>query len=334
MTYIEQHWYYPRWWLTLLLFPLALLFSLLSALRRVAYRLGWLTSVEIGVPVVIIGNINVGGVGKTPLTIALIHALQVRGVKVGVISRGYRGSHPGPLLVTQEVTPQQVGDEALLISETGVPVVIGRDRVAAARFLYGLYPDLALILSDDGLQHYRLARALEIVVFDGKRGIGSGRLLPNGPLREPLSRLVDVDAIVVNGVGSIEKRLPIACPVFSMQLRPGRCYRIEAPGVSVEHTYFVGKRVVALAGIGSPERFFQTVKQMGIQVERTLAFPDHHFFSASDLPSDADVVLVTTKDAVKLQAFNHGKLWVLPVYAELTPDLASWIIGQLKIEHG
>lgn len=330
MTRIEQHWYHPVMGWMIFLAPLAGVFALASILRRAAYRAGWLASIKLNVPVVVIGNIHVGGVGKTPLTVALTETLQARGIRVGVISRGYGGRHRAPTLVTKDASVQLVGDESLLLAATGAPVAVGRDRVATARHLLAQHPELDLILSDDGLQHYRLARDLELVVVDGARGMGNGWLLPNGPLREPLSRLDSVDAIVINGPERVHLALPRAIPTFSMRLEPGCCYRLDNPSVLRSARDFDGEKVVALAGIGHPERFFQTLQCVGIHAKHTLSFADHYPFTASDIPGDADAVIITAKDAVKLRQFNPGKLWVLPTKAQLVPDLAAWIIMRLR----
>ena len=180
-------------------------------------------------PVVIIGNINVGGVGKTPLTESLLRDFAALGVRVGVISRGYGGSHTTPTLVSARTPASLVGDEPLLLAATGAPVAVGRDRIAAARLLLQQHPDLALILSDDGLQHYALGRALEIAVLDGERGLGNGHLLPAGPLREPAARLRSVDAIVVNGGDASRLSLPPGVPCFRQTLAPGAFYRAANP---------------------------------------------------------------------------------------------------------
>ncbi|MXR35787.1 tetraacyldisaccharide 4'-kinase [Craterilacuibacter sinensis] len=331
MNSIEKHWYAPRLCLSLLLAPLACLFALLSGVRRWAFKSGLCKTHYLSVPVVVIGNINVGGVGKTPLALSLIASLQARGLRVGVISRGYGGSHAVPTLLDEASRADEVGDEPLLFAASGVPVVVGRDRVAAGRCLLQARPDLDLILSDDGLQHYRLGRALEIVVMDGARGVGNGRLLPAGPLREPLSRLACVDALVVNGERAAAfPDLPPGLPVFAMTLEPGRFVSLADPAQTRAAADFAGQRLVALAGIGHPQRFFATLAGQGIVTQRNIAFPDHHIFSAEDVPDDADAVLVTTKDAVKLQCVNHARLWALPVAARLAPDLADWIIVQLK----
>ncbi|MEO9386701.1 tetraacyldisaccharide 4'-kinase [Chromobacterium phragmitis] len=338
MRLIEQHWYRPRGWLTALLAPLEGLFALLAAIRRQAFRRGWKTSEKLAVPVAVIGNINVGGVGKTPLTLALLRDFAARGVKVGVISRGYGGEATIPTEAKPGGDPAVVGDEPLLLAASGAPVVVGRDRVAAGRRLLALHPDVQLILSDDGLQHYRLARDLEIAVLDGRRGLGNGRLLPNGPLREPASRLRSVDAVVVNGEGA-DLSLPDGLPRFAMTLRPGLCHALDDASVTRGAADFAGLRVAALAGIGHPQRFFDTLAAMGMAVDRKLLFPDHHPFSPGDIPADADAVIVTSKDAVKLSRALHdaaqrARLWVLPVQAMLAPDLCEWILARLKTKHG
>ncbi|OQS37921.1 tetraacyldisaccharide 4'-kinase [Chromobacterium haemolyticum] len=339
MHWIERQWYRPRWWLTALLAPLEGLFALLAAARRFAYRRGWLRAERLDAPVVVVGNINVGGVGKTPLTLALLRDLQQGGVKAGVISRGYGGSHRQPTLVRPDSSPEEVGDEPLLLAAGGAPVVVGRDRVAAGRHLLALNPDVQLILTDDGLQHYRLSRDLEIVVLDGARGGGNGRLLPAGPLREPWSRLGSVDAVVVNGGDAAGLALPAGPRRFAMRLRPAPLQRLDAPEETRAAADFAGLRLAAMAGIGHPQRFFDTLAGLGLRPELCLAWPDHHQFEAADLPAGMDAVIVTSKDAVKLRRVIHdaaqrARLWVLPVQAELEPDLSAWILDRLKIKHG
>ena len=335
---IERHWYQPAWWLTALLAPLEGLFALLSCLRRQGYRLGVWRSQRLPVPVVVIGNINVGGVGKTPLTLSLLADLQACGVRVGVISRGYGGNHQQATLVRADSPACVVGDEPLLLAASGAPVVVGRDRVAAGEHLLMLHPDLQLILTDDGLQHYRLARTLEVVVLDGRRGLGNGHLLPGGPLREPAARLASVDAIVVNGDGGVLP-LPGGVPCFHMRLAAQRLYALAQPEQTRAVADFAGQPVIALAGIGHPERFFSTLQAQRFVLQQCLAFPDHHTFTPADLPPGDTPVIVTSKDAVKLRGVIHdaaqrARLWVLPVAAQLTPDLAGWLLSRLKIRHG
>ncbi|MFN4237541.1 MAG: tetraacyldisaccharide 4'-kinase [Vogesella sp.] len=334
MSRLERHWYRPVWWMTALLALPEGLFALLAALRRLLYRCGIKTVTTLPVPVVIIGNINVGGVGKTPLTESLLRDFAARGVKAGVISRGYGGSHRQPTLVSAATPASLVGDEPLLLAATGAPVAVGRDRIAAARLLLAQHPDLQLILSDDGLQHYALGRTLEIAVLDGERGLGNGHLLPAGPLREPPARLRSVDAIVVNGGTAGQLALPASVPCFRQTLAPGAFYRAANPAETRCAADFAAEQVVALAGIGNPHRFFATLQQQGVVLQRSIALPDHHPLAESDLPADADAVIVTAKDAVKLQCVNHARLWVLPVMARLEPDLAAWILSRLKESNG
>lgn len=324
---IESHWYAPRPWLSVLLAPLAGLFALLSAGRRQLFRLGLKTTERLPVPVVVIGNINVGGVGKTPLTRHLLEALTARGLRPAVVSRGYGGRAASPRLVTPASTAAEVGDEPLLLAAAGCPVAVGRDRVAAARLLLQRHPDTDLILTDDGLQHYRLQRDVEIVVLDAERGVGNGRLLPAGPLREAVSRLESVDAVVVNG-GTRPDLVPAGTPAFTMTLQPGRFWRVGHPADTRAAADFAGQDLAALAGIGHPERFFATVAGLGLAC-RQYPFPDHHAFVAADIPA-ADAVLVTEKDAVKLTQCNSDKLWALPVTAQVEPDLAGWLLHTLK----
>ncbi|MDF0606202.1 tetraacyldisaccharide 4'-kinase [Neisseriaceae bacterium TC5R-5] len=336
---IEQHWYRPRWWLTALLVPLEGLFALLSTVRRYAYRRGWFSSYRLDVPVVVVGNINIGGVGKTPLILALAQAMQQQGVRVGVISRGYGGTHSQPTLVTRDSSPAMVGDEPLLLATAGLSVVVGRDRVAAGQYLLHCYPELQLILSDDGLQHYRLQRDLEIVVLDGERGFGNGHLLPVGPLRESRSRLNRVDALVINGAESVPLVLPEGSKRFTMELVAGELHALGKPTHHCSLADCQQQRIVAMAGIGHPERFFNSLTSRGLLLQRCIAWPDHHTYQASNLPSDADKIIVTSKDAVKLERVIHdaeqrARLWVLPVQAEIRPDLCRWILNQLKIQYG
>jgi len=307
MSRLERHWYRPVWWMTALLALPEGLFALLAALRRLLYRCGIKTVTTLPVPVVIIGNINVGGVGKTPLTESLLRDFAARGVKAGVISRGYGGSHRQPTLVSAATPASLVGDEPLLLAATGAPVAVGRDRIAAARLLLAQHPE---------------------------RGLGNGHLLPAGPLREPPARLRSVDAIVVNGGDAGQLALPASVPCFRQTLAPGAFYRAANPAETRCAADFAAEQVVALAGIGNPHRFFATLQQQGVILQRSIALPDHHPLAESDLPADADAVIVTAKDAVKLQCVNHARLWVLPVMARLEPDLAAWILSRLKESNG
>ncbi len=310
----------PALWLLL---PLNGLFVVLSTLKR------WLTQPEkLSVPVIVVGNITVGGAGKTPLTLWLGQQLVLRGFKPGIVSRGYGGNNALPREVMAASDPVEVGDEALLLARrVVVPVWVARDRVAAGQALLAAHPEVNLILCDDGLQHYRLARDVELVVFDG-RGTGNGWRLPLGPLREPLSRLDTVDAIICNNFSG--EKMPSQVPQFAMSLLASEFYRLDNVSQRAPADYFAGKKLYALAGIGDPVRFFRTLKSLGLRFEAQ-PFPDHHAYCASDLAFAKDgILLMTEKDAVKCAGLTSGEAWVLPVEAELSPALIDLILEKLR----
>jgi len=312
-TILERIWFGSRLG-ALPLLPLAALFWLVSTARRLGYQWGLLTSHRLPVPVVVVGNLTVGGAGKTPLVIWLARHLRDRGLHPGILARGYRGTARAfPVAVKPDTDPLLVGDEPVLIARrTGCPVAIDPDRVRGARWLLGR-ERVDLLIADDGLQHYRLARDVEIVVVDGERRFGNGLLLPAGPLREGRDRLRAVDLVVTNG-GS-----PHAGE-HSMTLRPGEARSLASPEVGRPLRAWRGERVHAVAGIGHPERFFRMLRELGLEVV-PLPFPDHHVFTAADIdPPGAGAVLMTEKDAVKCRAFAGPRHWVVPVDAE--PDAA------------
>lgn len=316
--------------LHLLLLPLSGVFVLLRGLRRLAYRLGLLKTVRLPVPVVVVGNITVGGSGKTPLVIWLAGMLREAGWHPGVISRGYGGSAHGPCAVGPDSDPRLVGDEPLLIARAGgVPVSVGRRRADAGRALLADDPRVEVLLSDDGLQHYALARDVEIAVVDGARRFGNGWPLPAGPLREPLSRLREVDAVVING-GEREAAAE-GVPQFAMALRPGLFRRLGEPGVTRAAADFRGREVHAVAGIGDPQRFFDTLDTLGIRATPH-PFPDHHAYARADLPTGT--IIMTGKDAAKCEGFALRDAWVLEVDAILSPGLKELILTKLKECHG
>lgn len=312
-----------------LLLPLAMLFALAVNLRRQAYRLGWAPSVKLQVPVVVIGNITAGGSGKTPLTIHLAQELVRRGWRPGIVSRGYGGSAPDALQVTPNSEVSVVGDEPLLMARrTGCPVFVGRDRVAAAQALLKMHADCDILIADDGLQHLRLGRDVEIVVMD-ERGIGNGWPLPSGPLRECPARIAEAHALVLNGEATIPREVHPQS-VFRMRLAGERFRNLHDAQRTCSAGDLRGRRLHALAGIGHPARFFRHLEHMGLTVE-SHAFPDHHVFKPSDLAfAEADALLMTEKDAVKCQAFAPPETWVLPVEAQLDPDLAKWLVEKLN----
>lgn len=304
-----RRWYSPRP-APLGLRPLAWLYRLLTACRRFGYRRGWLNSQRLPVPVLVVGNISLGGTGKTPVVIALVEWLRAQGRHPGVVSRGYGGNGGAPERLGEMPDPARVGDEPALIRQrTGVPVAVGRDRVASARLL--LEAGVDIVLADDGLQHYRLQRDLELCVIDGVRRFGNGWVLPAGPLREPLARLDTVDFRICNGGTP-------AADEFALVLH-GDTARALHDGAERPLRHFAGTCVHAVAGIGHPRRFFDSLRTHGIDVIEH-AFPDHHAYTAADLAfGDAHAVLMTEKDAVKCRRFAIASWWCVPVRAIL-PD--------------
>ncbi|MDK9724490.1 MAG: tetraacyldisaccharide 4'-kinase [Sterolibacteriaceae bacterium MAG5] len=309
----------------LALLPLAFFFSVLVSLRRRAYRAGWLRRVRLPVPVVVVGNIAVGGAGKTPIVLALVQAMQAAGRHPGIVSRGYRGSVEGVREVRADDGAEQVGDEPLLLKgRCGCPVFVGRDRAAAGAALLAAYPDCDVIVSDDGLQHYRLARDVEIAVIDG-RMLDNHWMLPAGPLRESPARLAGVDAIVRNGDVAVAVH---GVPTFQMTLVGDRFVRLDAPDQCAAADDLRGARLHAVAGIGNPRRFFDHLAALGLAVVPH-AFPDHHRYAAPDLDFQGDAILATEKDGVKLRGLAKLPVWVLPVEARIEPDLARYVMEKL-----
>lgn len=308
-----------------LLLPLAWLFSFAVSMRRRAYGLGWLKSVRLPVPVVIVGNIAAGGAGKTPLVLALTKNLAAQGRQPGIVSRGYGGSVRGVHEVRPDDDAALVGDEPLLLkTRSGCPVFVGRDRVAAARALLARYPACDIVISDDGLQHYRLARDVELAVVDA-RMLGNHWMQPAGPFREPAARLATVDAVVKHGDVDIAVH---GVPTFSMRLKGERFVRLDTPEETRCAADFAAQRVHAVAGIGVPQRFFAHLAALGVQCEAH-AFPDHHRYVAGDLAFAGDAVLATEKDAVKLRGLSALPVWVLPVDAQVEPDLATFVMEKV-----
>lgn len=326
---LEKHWQRITW-VSLLLIPLSALFACASGLRRIAYRYGLLRRHRLPVPVVVVGNISVGGTGKTPVVLWLVQALRESGRNPGIVSRGYRGSSP-LTAVSSDSDPAKVGDEpVLLAARADCPVVVGRDRVAAAHLLLAANPGVDVILSDDGLQHYRLMRDVEIAVIDGQRGTGNGCLLPAGPLRERASRLQSVDAIVTNG------RMPLkfSASTFSMVLKGTQMRNLRDAANTRAIADFAGKPLHAIAGIGNPQRFFDHLRQAGLSIHAH-PFADHHPFSVSDFEYGDDLpVIMTEKDAIKCRSFAQDNWWMLPVDAQIDPGLADLVNQKISQSRG
>jgi tetraacyldisaccharide 4'-kinase len=315
-----------RGWVAWALTPFACIFGAVAATRRAFFELGWIKRVDVGVPVVIVGNVTVGGTGKTPTVIALVEALRAAGFQPGVVSRGYGAKVEQATSVTPTSSPAKVGDEPLLIARrTHAPVFVCPDRVAAARALLKANPSVDVIVSDDGLQHYRLARAFELVVFDDRLG-GNNFLLPAGPLREPMSRRRD--ATLINS--PYERTLPPWPNTFPLDLQSSDAWLLDDPTMRRPLAQFAGERVVAAAGIGSPERFFATLRAAGI-TPATRAFPDHYSYQDNPFAGiDADSILITEKDAVKFGAWRDARIWVVPVEAVLKPRLIALVVEKLR----
>ncbi len=273
-------------------------------------------------PVIVVGNITVGGTGKTPLVIWLADYLSAQGIKPGVICRGHGGTGKGPVLVSETSEPFLVGDEAVLLARRcGCPVVAGRKRLQAARWLCRKFP-CQVILSDDGLQHYALPRTIEIVVIDGVRRFGNGRLLPAGPLREPAGRVEEADLIVSHGNARAEE--------WEMNLTGGRAINLCHPRQARSLDAFKGRPVHALAGIGHPQRFFQNLRDAGMEVIPHV-FPDHHRYNEQDICFSDDLpVLMTEKDAVKCFAFARENDWYVPVAAEIDEKFGACVLQLLR----
>jgi len=300
--------------------------------RRGAYARGWLHSYRLGVPVIIVGNLSVGGSGKTPLVIWLVTQLRSAGYSPGVVLRGYGGSaarHDRPVLVQTGSDTGLVGDEAVLLrARTAAPVAVCRDRVRAARLLAD--EGVSVIVSDDGLQHLALARNFEIAVIDGERGLGNGYLLPAGPLREPPDRLDQVDAVVINGEGSFRGDPPGTGGSFSMRLSGERLLPLVGDGEPRALSSLAGRRVHAVAGIGHPQRFFAQLRSAGLEVIEH-PFPDHHSYGAGEIAfADQLPVLMTEKDAVKCRALGGPNHWYLPVMASFAEAEASLLLSRLR----
>ncbi len=305
--------WYEKSLLSWVMWPLSGLYQAAMSARYFLYYSGIKKTVRFPVPVLIVGNITVGGTGKTPLTIALANWLKQQGKRPGIVSRGYGGSDiNSPQIVKSDSDPKRVGDEAVFMAQaTGCPLVVAKRRPQAVAKLLQDYP-CDIIISDDGLQHLALGRDLEIAVMDGMRRLGNGFCLPAGPLREPSQRLQTVDFIVCNGQGKPGE--------WSMTLIPKEIYQLKDPTQKLSIEKLKDKTVHAIAGIGNPERFFLTLQGLGLNIIPH-AFPDHYRFKKQDLDFGSEsIIIMTEKDGVKCRSFADNNHWALQVRAEL-PDL-------------
>ena len=319
---VESVWYggHP---LSHLLLPLSWLYCGLIRLRRLAYRRGWLRRHRLAVPVILVGNLTVGGTGKTPLVLWLTDLLRRQGYKPGIITRGYGGGgKQWPRLVSKDSDPFEVGDEPVLLAQRGsCPVVAGPDRVRAGEMLLANC-ECDMIVGDDGLQHYRLRRDLEILVVDASRGFGNGRCLPAGPLREPQTRRREVDLTVCNGGPCSGGQ--------TMHLVPGRLISLHDPQVTRDLGELRRQRVTAVAGIGNPDRFFELLRHQGLHVHER-PYPDHHRFNPEDAASwPPGPVIMTEKDAVKCTELAGQDFWYLPVESRLEKGFDRSLLEILK----
>jgi len=312
--------WYRRGLLPWLLWPVSIVFGIAVALRRILYFLRVLKSVHPGIPVVVVGNLTVGGSGKTPLVIWIAEFLKSRGWSPGIVSRGYGARITEPRAATVAAEAAEVGDEPILLSRRGgCPVWVGADRVQVAARLRAAHEDVNVLVLDDGLQHYAMRRDIEIAVVDA-RGLGNGFLLPAGPLREPRSRLRSVDAVVSHASSTRG---------YAMRLEGDVLHRMTDARERQPLKAFAGQRVHAVAGIGDPNRFFLHLGKAGLKVVPH-PFPDHHPFTPRDLEFGDDApVLLTEKDAVKLRSVARPGWWVLPVSAQLDPAFGTWLLGKL-----
>lgn len=323
MAALVDYWY-SRNPVASLLRPVSWIYRLLVAARRACYSLGLWQITRLTVPVIVVGNITVGGTGKTPFVIWLAGLLAREGYTPGIIARGYRGqAHHWPQQVRPDADPVMVGDEALVLARRcPCPVAVGPDRVAAAEALLR-YHHCDILISDDGLQHHALGRDIEIVMVDGVRRFGNGYCLPAGPLREPVKRLEAADFVVVTGGATLRHEYPLTLHAAAIR-------NVRRASQSYAPDKFPYKQVHAVAGIGHPARFFRQLRQLDLGIVEH-AFADHHAFSAADIAFGDDLpVLMTEKDAVKCRRFCHDNCWYLAVDARPDERLETRLLAMIK----
>lgn len=311
-----------------LLLPVSMLFGAVASLRRRAYQGSLLRSGHPGVPVIVVGNLTAGGSGKTPFVIWLVQWLRAHGRNPGVVSRGYGRRERGLCLVHAQSGAEAVGDEPLLVHlKTGVPVAVGADRLAAARVLRERFPEVDVIVSDDGLQHYRLRRDLELVLADASALFGNGWLLPAGPLREPLARLKAADALILTQRDETPADIRAGLPVFSVRHEPAGFRNVADPARRVAKPDAGGRPVLAVTAIARPDAFFAMLDRKGI-AHAARAYPDHHLFGPGEIDPQA-VVVMTEKDAVKCGKLAGPDWWALELELVPATGLEDWLSGEL-----
>ena len=331
---ILNYQYYKKSSWILFLLPLSYIYFLIIFLRSWFYKIGIFEMIKMDVPVVVIGNINIGGTGKTPLAIWLLEKLIKKGMKPGLICSGYNSDANLPQEVFSTSEVKNVGDEALMIKQRmNIPLFVGKKKAQVGMALLNSYPDINILISDDGLQHHELERDFEIVIVDEERQFGNGHLVPAGPLRERISRIKKVDALVIN---SWYKKKPLPKSTIVSHYRMTcygnvleNCFQNERKS-SLERI-MSKKEIVAVTGIGNPEKFFWKLTVAGIQFhEKT--FNDHHLFTKSDFKDYDDMnIIMTEKDAVKCKHFAKENFWSLPIYADVDEELFKKLTKKLGI---
>lgn len=321
MDWLIQRWYKKNFFCYLLL-PFTVIYCFVIFFRRLFYRLGLKKTTHFSVPVIVVGNISVGGTGKTPLVIWMANFLRQQGFHPGIVSRGHGGKATTyPQQVTAQSDPLMVGDEAVLIAaKTQCPMMVAPKRTSAVAALLK-NNDCDVVISDDGLQHYALGRAIEIAVIDGQRRFGNGFCLPAGPLREPWKRLQQVDFIIANGA--------VAPHEYAMQLAPKAIYNLAQPEL-ILNPQQIHQPVHAVAGIGNPQRFFSSLRLLGLQLIEH-PFPDHYLFQKKDLAfADNLPIIMTEKDAVKCQRFADERFWCLPIEVNIDKNFSVAVLKKLQ----
>jgi len=325
---LNQQFYKKSTWIFLLI-PFSIVFWLLITLRKILYRINIFKIYELQVPLVIVGNITIGGTGKTPLIIFLAQKLAEKKLNVGIISRGYKSKKNYPREVTNNSDYLEVGDEPLLIKKNlNIPVFVGKNRVQTAKKLLEEYEKIDVILSDDGLQNYALHRDFELAVVDGDRYFGNNFLLPAGPLREPVSRLENVDAVVVNGEkNKITKYKTMTCHYSNI------IFNIHNLGKKTLKS-LVGSDIIVMTAIGNPDRLLNYLRTLKLQF-KSITFNDHHHFQQNDFKAyKNNLILMTEKDAIKCESIEHNNIWYLPINVRIDEKIINNMLKKLKLKHG